>query len=148
MILEKTGEPVVFDEANCEALLKREATDWIFILLGAFTYIYLTLLAVVFFGRLAGITPKLFVVLDVLKEPYLGTLGIYVLLKEVRKRRKIYPSRYWGELFVIFWMSFGVIATVLTVFSPSFNFDVVYKTILTNSLVVILIYLGGLINKP
>lgn len=148
VILEKTGEPHIFDEEECEALLKREAVDWLFILLGAFTYIYLALLAVLFFGKFSSSFPKLFAILDSLQEPYLGALGVYVILKEVRKRRRVYPSRYWGELFIILWMAFGAVATVLVLLSSAYDFDSLYGMILTNMLVVALIYIGGLINKP
>lgn len=148
MVLERTDESAVFDEERCGTLLMREATDWLFIALGAFTYVYLLALALIFFGRLAGEAPTAFFLLDALQEPYLGALGIYVILKEIRKRKRIYPSRYWGELFVVFWAVFAVLATVLSAVSPFYHFDAVYKIILTNGLVVLLIYIGALINKP
>lgn len=147
-ILEKTGEPAVFDDEACETLLRREATDWLFIGLGAFTHIYLLLMAILFFGNFADDAPLFFFAIDALQEPYLGALGVYVILKEIRKRGRPYPSRYWGELFVVFWAAFSVIATVLTFISPHYQFDAVYKIILTNGLVVLLIYMGSLINKP
>lgn len=148
VILERTNEPSVFDEVNCDAILKREATDWLFVGLGAFTHIYLALLAIVFFGRLQDDFPLLFLLLDTMQEPYFGALGVYVILKEVRKRRRIYPSRYWGELFVILWVLLLVSATAVTLISPNYQFDDFYKIILTTSLVVILVYMGSLINKP
>ncbi len=147
-IFERTREPAVFNEASCEALLRREAIDWLFVGLGAFTHVYLAFLAVFFFGRLAGDLPQSFQILDALQEPYLGALGIYVILKEMRKRRHQYPSRYLGELFVAFWIVLLAISTLLVFFSPQYGLDQIYKVILTNGLVVLLIYAGGFLNKP
>lgn len=147
-IFERTREPSVFNEESCEALLRREAIDWLFVGLGAFTHIYLVFLAIFFFGRLAGDLPQLFQILDALQEPYLGALGIYVILKEMRKRRRKYPSRYLGELFVAFWAVILVLSTLLVFFSPYYSFDQIYRIILTNGLVVLLIYIGGFLNKP
>jgi hypothetical protein len=148
VILERTNEPSIFDEEACDVILRREATDWLFVGLGAFTHIYLVLLAIFFFGRLQDEFPSLFLLVDTLQEPYFGALGIYVILKEVRKRRRVYPSRYWGELFVAFWVLLVVSATVITLVSPTYHFDDTYKIILTSGLVVILVYMGGLINRP
>jgi len=148
MVLERTGEPVVFDEEKCEALLKRETLDWLFIGLSTFTHIYLVVLAIVFFGRLANQFSRLFSLLDLLQNPYLGALGVYVVLKEIRKRRRAYPSRYWGELFVVLWVALLVIATFLTIISGSYNFDNIYRIILINGLLVLIIYIGGSINRP
>lgn len=148
MILERTNEPTVFDEENCDVILRREATDWLFVGLGTFTHVYLVLLAVVFLGGLQDMHPLLFFMVDTMQEPYFGALGIYVILKEVRKRKRTYPSRYWGELFVGIWFLFLVFATLAVIFSPQYRFDEAYKLILTSSLVVFLVYIGSLINKP
>lgn len=136
------------DLHECEDLLRREATDWLYYLLGASTYIYLALLAVMFFGGLASQWPRIWLVADGLQNPYLGILGLYVILKEVRKSRRKYPSKYWGELFVVLWFVLLAVVTVVIGVSPRYSFDEVYNLILNNSLVVGLIYLGAFINKP
>ena len=119
----------------------------LFAALSIFTYVYLVVLAVVFFGKFADQCKNLFFLLDALRDPYLGALGIYVILKEIRQRRFSHPSRYFGELFVILWFAFGAIATVVVLFFPGYGFDDVYRIVLVNSAVVFLIYLGSLINK-
>ena len=136
------------DLHECEDLLRREATDLLYYLLGASTYIYLTLLAMVFFGGLSGQWPRVWLLVDGLQNPYLGALGIYVVLKEVRKRRRKYPSRYLGELFVVLWLALLVAASATVLISPRYGFDEAYNLILNNALVVGLIYLGAFIHKP
>lgn len=136
------------DIHECEGLLRREATDWLYYLLGASTYIYLALLAAMFFGGLASQWPKVWLLVDGLQNPYLGALGIYVILKEVRKRRRKYSSKYLGELFVVLWFMLLAAVTAAIWTSSRYSFDEVYNLILNNSLVVGLIYLGAFINKP
>lgn len=135
-------------DQECEDLLRREATDWLYYLLGASTYIYLLLLAVLFFAHTAGSLSKLLLFLNGLQNPYLGALGIYVVLKEIRKHRRKYPSKYLGELFVALWFVLLVVFTIVIWVSPRYDFDEVYNLTLNNSLVVGLIYLGAFINKP
>lgn len=135
------------DTHECEGLLRREATDWLYYLLGASTYIYLALLTVMFFGGLASQWPRVWLLLDGLQNPYLGALGIYVILKEVRKRRRKYPSKYLGELFVVLWLTLLVTTTITVLISPRYGFGEVYNLILNNSLVIGLIYLGAFIHK-
>ena len=147
IVLHKIGDPDVFDEELCESKLRREATDWLFIVLSVFTYIYLAVLAVVFFGGFAKNQRSVFFFLDTLQDPYLGALGIYVILKEVRQRRREHPSRYLGELFVVLWAAFGAVATIMVFFLPQYGFDDIYKIILVNSAVVLLIFIGSLVNK-
>jgi len=147
VVLYKTGDPAVFDEELCDTKLRREATDWLFIALSLFTYIYLLILIIFFFWRLADTAPKMFFFVDALQDPYLGALGVYVILKEIRQRRSDHPSRYRGEFFVTFWALFGIVSTTVVTLLPQYVFDEVHKIILVNSAVVVLIYLGALINK-
>lgn len=148
LVLERTDDPTVFDEEKCRELLRREATDWLFILLGVFTYAYIALLAFVFFGHQTELHPFLAKVLETLLDPYLTALGIYVVLKEIRKGQRSYPSRYWGELFVVVWLVCTLGATVAILIDPSYQFDTIYKTIVSGGLVALLIYIGGFIHKP
>lgn len=148
VVFERSIDREKLSSEQCEALLRKEAVDWIYYLLGASTYIYLVLLAVLFFGQMVEQWLKLLFILEGFQNPYLGALGIYVVLKEVRKRGRKYPSKYLGELFVILWFSLLALATLAIWFSAKYNFDEVYNLILQNSLVVGLIYLGAFINKP
>lgn len=147
IVLHKTGDPGVFDEELCDSKLRREATDWLFILLSVFTYIYLLALAVVFFGKFSDEWRKTFFLLDILQDPYFGALGVYVILKEIRQRRLNHPSRYFGELFVVLWVALGVTASFAVLLLPQYILNGAYGLILVNSVVVLLIYLGAFINK-
>ena len=148
LLVKPSGRGAEFEEAICEEMLRREAVDWLYKILGAFTYLYLTALSIFFFGSFSERLSWVFVFIDALQEPYLGALGIYVILKEVRKRRRDYPSLYRGELFVILWVIILAVATLTVVVSPIHKFDEVYKVIFTSSLAAVVIYIGGLINRP
>ena len=148
IIMERIREPMVFDQDKFEAMLRREAVDWLFVGLSTFTHIYLAMLAIVYFFRLSGILPELASSLEVLQNPYFAALGIYAVLKEMRKRGRDYPSRYWGELFVALWVLLAFISTILAFFVSGYGFDQVYKVILVNGVVVALVYIGATINKP
>lgn len=148
VIFERSIEKGELSQEQCEALLRKEAVDWIYYLLGASTYIYLALLAVLFFGQMTEQWSKLLLILNGFQNPYLGALGIYVVLKEIRKRRRKYPSKYFGELFVVLWFVLLMATTAFIWFSPRYGLDESYNLILNNSLVVGLIYLGAFINKP
>lgn len=148
IIFERTPDREKFSAEQCESLLRKEAVDWIYYLLGSSTYIYLVLLAVLFFGQMLEQWPRILLLLDGAQNPYLGALGIYVVLKEVRKRRRRFPSKYFGELFVIFWFLLLAIMTLAIWFSSAYEFNEAYNLVLQNSLVVGLIYLGAFINKP
>lgn len=147
LIVKPSGRGPEFDEAVCEEMLKKEAIDWLYILLWVFTYLYLGALAIFFFANLKGTIPVLFVFLDALQEPYLGALGVYVVLKEIRKRRYSHPSRYLGEVFVIFWFLLLAFSTI-AVWIGAHTFDAAYKIIFTNSLAALIIFIGSRINKP
>lgn len=147
LIVKPSGKGSEFDEVMCEEMLKKEAVDWLYIILWVFTYLYLGALAIFFFANLKVTVPVLFVFLDALQEPYLGALGVYVVLKEIRKRRHSHPSRYLGEFFVIFWVLLLAISTV-AVFIGAYTFDAAYKIIFTNSLAALIIFIGSRINRP
>lgn len=148
VIFERPMDRERLSPEQCEAMLRREAVDWIYYFLGVSTYVYLVLLAVLFFGQMAEQWSRLFLILDGFQNPYLAALGIYVVLKEVRKRGRQYPSRYFGELFVILWFLFSLAVTIAAWLSVKYSFNEVSSLILQNSLVVALIYLGAFINKP
>lgn len=148
LIIIRSGNGAEFDEVMCEEMLKREAVDWLFGMLGIFTYLYMAVLAGFYFLSLRDSHPVVFLFLDAVQEPYIGALGIYVLLKEIRKRRRAYPSRYLGELFVALWSVFIFTATFSALLLPYYSFDDVYRIIFVNSAAAILIFIGSIINKP
>jgi len=124
------------------------ALDIFYLILAIFTYAYILASAILFFSRLDLRYPILSAIIDMLSEPYLGSVGIYVILKEVRKRRKKVISRHVGELFVGAWLILLFSALILTLVSPLFTYNEILRNIVVNSLVVLLIFIGSLISKP
>ena len=136
----------VSPEAN--ASLKKEAIDWLYFWLGSFTNIYLFTLTAFFFTRAEEEWKILGGFLEAFQEPYLGAVGIYVVLKEIKKNRYGLMSRHRGEIFVFLWGLLLFISSVFVAFSSFYGFNDVYKLIITNSIATILIYIAGLIHKP
>lgn len=115
--------------------------DLLYFLLSVLTYLYLGFSAVTFF--LYKYVPESFsYIIEVLSEPYLGTLGIYVVVKEIERRRGKKGKFVFGELFAIIWFLFLVSATLLTYFSEEFRLGAMYKTVVANSLAAIIIRIG------
>lgn len=129
------------------SLRKLAPIDWLFVGLGGFTHLYGVTLSLLFLLRAGGQSVVLDGMVDALQEPYLGGLGIYVVLKELRKRTSRIKSRHLGEYFVAAWLGLLALATALVFFSPDYRFDAIYRIIVTNSLATGLIYLGGVIAK-
>ena len=130
------------------AAVAGQIIDWLYFVLAVFTYFYIFAAAFLFFTRRGGYFLVLTRLLDALSEPYLGSVGIYVILKEIRKRRFGEQSKHWGEFFVFLWISLLVIAVPFIIFSESYVFDEVAGLIVTMGLGVFVIYLAGLINRP
>lgn len=128
--------------------MRHRAIDAFYFIIGALTHFYGGTLTLLFFFRTASSWPVLVGLLDALQEPYLGGLGVYVILKEIRKRYHHEQSKHYGEFFVAMWLVLLVVSTLLVFFSPAYRFDDVYKLIITNSLATLAIYVGGLINRP
>lgn len=148
-ILKKPGEKEEGDdEVSSQVALRHRAVDWLYFWLGAFTHLYGAAATVLFFSRAGGNWPALVGLLDAFQEPYLGGLGIYVVLKEIDKHRHQKISRHYGEYFVSAWMGLFFLSTLLVIFSPEYHFDAVYKIIITNSLATVIIFMGGLLHKP
>ena len=73
-----------------------KAVDWLYVVLAAFTYVYFFALAALFFTRRGGYFLVATRLLDALAEPYLGMVGVYTVLKEIRKRRFVMESKHAG----------------------------------------------------
>lgn len=119
--------------------------DLLYIFLSLFTYLYLGLSIVTFFFETS--VPKAFPrIIDILSEPYLGALGIYVVVKELERRRGKITSRRWGEAFTATWFIFFITATFFTFFFDGYDLDGVYKTVVTNALAAIIIRIGTILR--
>lgn len=117
--------------------------------LGVFTNLYLALIAIEFFSSQHLTHPTLELVLDAFSEPYLGALAVYVILKEIRKRRpEGARASHHGERFVIAWAALLAVTTLAVVFTERYRFDVVYALIISNALASAMLYLGSHIHKP
>lgn len=117
----------------------------LYYVLSFLTYLYLGLSIVTFFFPKQ--VPKSFpYIIDALSEPYLGALGIYVVVKEIERRRGRKLYRHLGELFTAVWFLFFIAASGLTYFSDDYNLGALYKTVVTNALAAIIIRIGTLIR--
>ncbi|MBI2640566.1 MAG: hypothetical protein HYW91_01610 [Candidatus Sungbacteria bacterium] len=136
------------DEASNHTVLRHRAVDWLYFWLGLSTHLYGATATVLFFLRAGSEWPVLAGLLDAFQEPYLGGLAVYVILKEIEKRRHGRTSQHYGEYFVIAWMGLLFVSTIFILFFAEYHFDAVYKLIITNSLAAVIIYIGGFINRP
>lgn len=116
--------------------------------LGYFTSFYLILSAVEFFANLHLVYPAVEHALDALSEPYLGGLAVYVILKEIRKKRRDLPSLHRGERFVAAWLTLFAATSLAVVLSEFYRFDVAYRLIVSNSLASFMVYLGSRLHRP
>ena len=132
---------------NVTGAVVESVIDFLFYILGAFTYIYFFGSVYLFFFRGGAHYELLAKLTDAFTEPYLGAVGIYVILKEIRKSRFQLPSQHRGEIFVFLWLLFLFVASALVLFSPSFHFDERMSRIITVSLALLVIYIGGIIHK-
>ena len=78
---------------------------------------------------------------------YFVGLGLYVVMKEVRKhRREHYPSRHRGEVFVWFWLILFLTSTAL-IMGVGYQLDTVYKLIVNAAMVSLIVFFGGKISR-
>ena len=120
--------------------------DFLFVSLSIFAYLYLFLAIITFFFE--NQTPKYLPdIIETLAEPYLGAIGIYIVVKEIERRRgKNIRSMRKGDIFTLIWFIFFVSASFLTYFSEDYHWGTLYKTIVTNALAAIIIRIGALIK--
>lgn len=147
-IFKRQNEQEDSHEIENGVALRHGAIDILFFLLGFFTNVYGITITVIFFARAGHAAPILVQALKAFQEPYLGALAVYVVLKEIRKRRSRVSSRHFGEVFVFFWMFLLIASSFLVLFFDGYHFDEVYKLIITNSFAAFIVYIGGLINRP
>lgn len=125
--------------------IKERFVDFLYLFLSIFTYLYLGLTILTFFFE--SYIPRSFsITVETLSEPYLGALGIYVVVKEIEHRRGRHIAYRWGDLFAALWMIFLIIATILTYVSEHYHVSIIYKTIVTNALAALIIRIGTILR--
>lgn len=117
----------------------------LYVILSFFTYFYLLFSIVTFFFE-KSVPPYFPRIIETLSEPYLGVLGIYVVVRELERRKGLIKKRTWGELFAVIWFFFFVAASFLTFFSEHYHLSTIYKTVVTNALAAVIIRVGILIR--
>lgn len=119
--------------------------DLLYIFLSVFTYLYLAATIYAFFFQNSA-PPAFAELIETLSEPYLGALGIYVVVKEIARRRGRKTTRRWGELFTLIWFIFFISATLLTFYSENYEAGGIYKTVVTNALAALIIRIGTILR--
>lgn len=119
--------------------------DILYVFLSIFTYLYLAATIYVFFFQKSA-PHALAEIIETLSEPYLGALGVYVVVKEIERRRGKKVTRRWGELFTVIWFFFFISATALTYVSENYEVGGIYKTVVTNALASLIIRIGTLLK--
>lgn len=125
-----------------------KSIDMMFWILGGFTHAYYWSTMFLFFSERGGNYHAAIGIMEALSEPYLGALGVYVILKEIRKRKIILESRHYGEVFVWLWILLFIPTAALVYFTPHYKFDEIMKLIITNTLASAIIFAASRISKP
>lgn len=125
-----------------------EMVDILYFWLGVFTYVYFFTIALLYFGSIPYTQTVSSKIISALAEPYLGAVGIYTILKETRKRKRRLSPRHWGELFVGGWLALLLSASFLAFFFDVYTLNNILEDIITISLAVAIIYVGGSVHKP
>lgn len=110
------------------------------------TYAYLVAnIAAFFFQRFL---PHPFVSLvETFSEPYLGALGIYIVVNEIRRRRGKNVHSYFTNIFVGAWLFFLIVSSLLVYFSEMYYFNAAYRIVVANSFAAFIIRLGTVLGR-
>ncbi|OGZ96115.1 MAG: hypothetical protein A3I44_04775 [Candidatus Sungbacteria bacterium RIFCSPLOWO2_02_FULL_51_17] len=144
---EQVKAPETFKERLRHVLIVH-ALDWLYGVLFIFTHFYFVAIAFLFFSARGGYYFLTTQLMEALSEPYLGALGVYVLLKELRKRKIQATSRHYGEIFVAAWQVLLIVAVGCIVLLSRYHFDDISRLIITDALAVLFIYAAGKIHRP
>lgn len=119
--------------------------DMLYYGLTIFTFSYLAFVVWAFFDQ-NNIPIVVTRAVDALAEPYLGTLGVYLVVKEIRQRLGKKTHKHFADLIVAAWLILMLASSLLTVFSASYHFNIVYRHIVTNSLAALIIRIGTFLH--
>lgn len=108
-------------------------------------YAYFLLSIFIFFFQ-NYVSPKVIYVLDAFSEPYLGAIGIYVVVTEIRRRRGKNGWSHLAGVFVWSWLLFMAVSTMIVFLGETYYFNSVYKAIITNSFAALIIRLGAVLR--
>lgn len=125
--------------------LRDNLVDLLYYALSIFTYLYLAAIVLVFFFE-RQLPRSIPYIVDTLSEPYLGALGVYVVVKEIERRRGRQIRRRWGELFAHIWIMFLITASAAVYFSEYYHLSPIYQTVVTNALAALIIRIGTIIK--
>lgn len=119
--------------------------DILYHALTIFTFSYLAFVIWAFFDQ-NNIPIIVSRVVDALAEPYLGTLGVYLVVKEIRQRLGKKTHKHMADIIVFAWLMLMLVSSLLTMFSASYHFNIVYRHIVTNSLAALIIRIGTFLH--
>ena len=128
-------------------IIDRVRLDRLYLLLGRFTSLYLLAVIIDFFTNLHTLYPAIDQILEALTEPYIAALGIYVVLKEIRRSQHDKLSFHRGEFFVLAWAVLLIVSTCAIVFTSRYEFDTTYRAIISSSITSLIIYIGSRFSR-
>ena len=113
-------------------------------------YCYLGIAVFAFFAPHYAPHSLLYIV-DAFSEPYLGALGVYIVVKEIKRRRTLRgdatrPSRPNFELYPLLWFLFLVTSTIAIYYSEHYVAGTLYQTVVTDAFAVMIIRIGTLLR--
>ena len=110
------------------------------------TYAYLLTNIVVFFFQQSLPASSAWLI-AAFSEPYLGALGIYIVVNEIRRHRgiKVYP--HFGTVATLSWLALLVVSSTLVYFGENYHLNVVYRTVVTNSFAAFIIRIGTILGR-
>lgn len=110
------------------------------------TYTYLIANVLVFFYQ-NSLPANLVTLVSTFSEPYLGALGIYIVVNEIRKRRGRRVYAHFGNVFTFVWFAFLIVSTTLVYLDETYHFNYIYRTIVTNSFAAFIIRIGSILGR-
>ncbi len=126
-------------------IVRRRIIDILYVVLSIFTYVYLILSILTFFFHRHLPDSFLFIV-ETLGDPYLGALGVYIVVKEIARRRGLLPHRSRGEMFATAWLVFFLAASATIFLSAEYVLDEAYKIIVTNTFASFVIRISSILR--
>lgn len=110
------------------------------------TYAYLLTNIVVFFFQ-RSLPASFSWLIAAFSEPYLGALGIYIVVNEIRRRRGRKVYAHLNSAATLLWFALLVTSSLLVYFGETYHLNVIYRTIVTNSFAAFIIRLGTILGR-